>query len=150
MFQALHRLLAGFDDAPDAAGQNDTAFALAVLLIQVACTDDRFDDAEESVIERMLARRFDLTRHEIVALLDAAKERALQATDLFHFTRVVVDEMGETERIGVVEMLWEVAEADGECTGDEDSLIRRVAGLIYVSDHDRGEARRRVRGRLSG
>jgi uncharacterized tellurite resistance protein B-like protein len=150
MFQALHRLLTGLDDAPRAAGQNDTAFALAVLLIEVARTDDRFDGAEESIIERMLARRFDLGRHEVVALVEAAKERALQATDLFHFTRVVVDEMGERERVGVVEMLWEVAEADGKCTGDEDSLIRRVAGLIYVSDRDRGDARRRVRERLNG
>jgi uncharacterized tellurite resistance protein B-like protein len=41
-------------------------------------------------------------------------------------------------------MLWEVVYSNGVLTGDEDALIRRVAGLIYVSDRDRGEARRRV------
>jgi len=40
--------------------------------------------------------------------------------------------------------LWEVAYSDGVLTGDEDALIRRVAGLIYVSDRDRGEAKRRI------
>lgn len=149
MFQLLHRLLAGLDEASDAAGRNGTAFALAVLLIEVARSDHRLEGAEETVIERMLARRFDLNRDEVGALMEAADERALEATDLYHFTRVVVDEMTEAERVGVIEMLWEVAEADGVCTGAEDSMIRRVAGLIYVSDRDRGEARRRVKERLS-
>jgi uncharacterized tellurite resistance protein B-like protein len=40
--------------------------------------------------------------------------------------------------------LWEVAYSDDLLTGDEDALIRRVAGLIYVSDRDLGEARQRV------
>jgi uncharacterized tellurite resistance protein B-like protein len=47
-------------------------------------------------------------------------------------------------------MLWEVAYSDGALTGDEDALIRRVAGLIYVSDRDRGDANRRARERLEG
>jgi Tellurite resistance protein TerB len=45
-------------------------------------------------------------------------------------------------------MLWEVAYSDGVLTGDEDTLIRRVAGLIYVPDRERGEAKLRVRERL--
>ena len=31
---------------------------------------------------------------------------------------------------------------------DEDALLRRVAGLLYVSDYDRGEARKRVLRRI--
>ncbi|HUI35438.1 MAG TPA: TerB family tellurite resistance protein [Stellaceae bacterium] len=148
MFEGLYRLLTGQDGAPEAARQNDTAFALAVLLIEVARSDDRLANIEESVIERTLSRRFGLNREEVLRLVEAAEERALQATDLFHFTQAVVENFSEAERVGVVEMLWEVAYADGELTGGEDSLIRRVAGLIYVSDRDRGEAKRRVRERL--
>jgi uncharacterized tellurite resistance protein B-like protein len=50
----------------------------------------------------------------------------------------------------VIEMLWEVAYSDGVLNGDEDMLICRVAGLIYVPDWERGEAKRRVRERLEG
>jgi uncharacterized tellurite resistance protein B-like protein len=45
-------------------------------------------------------------------------------------------------------MLWEVAYADGRLHHMESSLIRRVAGLLYVPDQDSGAARRRVRERL--
>ena len=91
-----------------------------------------------------MASRFGLKHSEVVHLIKAAEEGAVQATDLFHFTRIVVENFTEAERIGVIEMLWEVAYSDTVLTGDEDALIRRVAGLIYVSDRDRGEAKQRV------
>jgi uncharacterized tellurite resistance protein B-like protein len=150
MFDALHRLLTGLDPAQRAAEQNDPAFALAVLLIEVARSDDRVEEREEGMIERVLMRRFGLARNEVTRLVAAAKEGAIQATDLFHFTQVVVDQFSEEERIGVIEMLWEVAYSDGVLTGDEDTLIRRVAGLIYVPDRERGEAKRRARERSEG
>jgi uncharacterized tellurite resistance protein B-like protein len=149
MFDALHRLLTGVDPAHRAVEQNDAAFALAVLLIEVArSSDDRVEDREEGVIERALARRFGLARDEVVRLVRAAEEGAIQATDLFHFTQAVVNNFSNEERIGVIESLWEVAYADGVLTGDEDTLIRRVAGLIDVSDRDRGDAKLRVRERM--
>jgi uncharacterized tellurite resistance protein B-like protein len=148
MFDALHRLLAGLDPAHRAAEQNDSAFALAVLLIEVARSDDRVEDREKSVIERALAERFGLEPIEVTHLVKAAREAAMQATDLFHFTHVVVDKFSEEARIGVIEMLWEVAYSDGVLTGDEDTLIRRVAGLIYVPDRERAEAKGRVRERV--
>lgn len=151
MFDALHRLLSGLDQPHRAARQNDAAFALAVLLIEVArSSDNRVEDREESLIERVLARRFGLERKEVAHLVKAAEEGAIQATDLFHFTQVAVDRFNEEERIGVIEMLWEVAYSDGVLTGDEDTLIRQVAGLIDVQDWERGEAKRRVRERLEG
>jgi uncharacterized tellurite resistance protein B-like protein len=56
--------------------------------------------------------------------------------------------MDPEERIRLIEMLWEVAYADGVLDAEEDLLLRRVAGLIYVSDQDRVAARQRVLRRL--
>ena len=148
MFDGLFRFLTGVDDGRQSGGQDDAAFALAILLIEVARSDDQVEVREQSIIERALARRFGLDRDEVTRLMKAAKEGAIKATDLHHFTQVVVRNFNEEERIGVIEMLWDVAYSDSVLTGDEDALIRRVAGLIYVSDWDRGEAKRRVTQRL--
>ena len=48
----------------------------------------------------------------------------------------------------MIEMLWEVAFADGSVDYFEANLISRIAGLIYVNDRDRGESRKRVMARL--
>jgi len=144
MLDGLLHILLGHEDAQRTGERNNPAFALAVLLIEVARSDDGVEDRAQGVIQRALALRFGLERSEVIRLIKAAEERATEATDLFHFTRVVVENFTEEERIGVIEMLWEVVYSNGVLTGDEDALIRRVAGLIYVSDRDRGEARRRV------
>jgi uncharacterized tellurite resistance protein B-like protein len=130
MFDALHRFLTGTDDAHRTGGPSDAAFALAVLLIDVARSNaERVEDREHSVIERVLAARFDLERSEVTRLMTAAEVGAIQSADLFHFTQIVVKNFSEEERIGVIEMLWEVAYSDGVLTGDEDTLIRQVCWL---------------------
>ena len=113
-----------------------------------ATRDDVFDAAEEIAIERILRERFDLTEEQTKALLDAATTKASETLELFGFVRRIMQEMDEAERVKIIEMLWEVAYADGVLDAHEDALIRRVAGLIYVSDFERGAARRRVREKL--
>src|SRR5437899_8731042 len=144
MFDGLLRFLTGIDDGGQSGEQDDASFALAVLLIEVARSDDRVEVRERGIIERALARRFGLDGSEVRHLMKAAEEGAIKAVDLHRFTQTVVRKFSEEERIGVIEMLWEVAYSDGLLTGDEDALIRRVAGLIYVSDWERGEAKRRI------
>jgi len=144
MFDGLLRFLSGVEDGRQSGEPDDATFALAVLLIDVARSDDRVEGRERGIIEGALTRRFGLERSEVTRLMKAAEEGAIKAVDLHRFTQTVVREFSEEERIGVIEMLWEVAYSDGLLTGDEDALIRRVAGLIYVSDRERGEAKRRI------
>ena len=54
----------------------------------------------------------------------------------------------QEERIELMEMLWEVVYADGELHHYEANLMRRLAGLLQVSDRDAGSARKRARKRL--
>jgi uncharacterized tellurite resistance protein B-like protein len=149
MFDALLRFLTGANPDTLREEASDPAFALAVLLIETAHSDDRITETEQRIVARALSRRFQLQPFETARLLQAARHGAVQATDLYNFTRTVVQHFSEAERVGVIEMLWEVAYADGELTGDEDTMIRRIAGLLYVSDADRGDAKRRARERMS-
>ena len=107
-----------------------------------------FSDEERRAIERLLAERFDLGAEATRQLVENAEREAQRSAQLFGFTSQVVRVFDEAERIGLIEMLWEVAYADGRLDAHEDSLLRRVAGLIHVSDRARGEARLRVLRRL--
>jgi uncharacterized tellurite resistance protein B-like protein len=118
--------------------------AVAALLVQAASMDDHFDSVERQAIEALLASRFNLEPAAVARLLAAAENASSGTTQLYPFIRLVVERLDSEERVGLIEMLWEVAYADGELHPDEDALVRRIAGLIYVSDRDRGEARKRV------
>jgi uncharacterized tellurite resistance protein B-like protein len=122
--------------------------ALTALLIEAACSDDCFDQAERAVIAQLLESRFGLSPSDTRALLAAGEEAATESAELFHFTRIINERLSFDERVELVEMLWQVAYADGILDEYEDSLLRRVGGLIYVSDPVRGMARQRVLRRL--
>ena len=123
--------------------------AVAVLLVEAARMDSHFDDAERRVIERLLAQKFQLSPEQTRDLVQNAVAIDEQSNQLYPFTRTAVERMTPAQRVGLIEMLWEVAYADGVLDPDEDALLRRIAGLIYVSDVDRAAARIRVLDRLS-
>jgi uncharacterized tellurite resistance protein B-like protein len=148
MFNHILELLTGRDESPERGGSKSLQIAVAALLVQAAAMDDHFDAVERTTIRRLLSRRFDLADPEVDRLFAEAESASARSTQLYPFIRVAVKQLDEAGRVAVIEMLWEVAYADGVLDPDEDALVRRIAGLIYVSDHDRGAARKRVLERL--
>lgn len=142
MFESLFGRLTGA--APAAGAPDELQLALAALLVEAGCSGDRFDARERRVVARLLERRFNLSAEGARTLLAAGECEARRSAELFRFTRIVNERLTHEQRIELVEMLWEVAYADGVLDQYEDSLLRRIGGLVYVSDHERGLARRRV------
>jgi uncharacterized tellurite resistance protein B-like protein len=122
--------------------------AVAALLVETARVDDRYDARERAVIDRLLEQRFGLDPDSAHALQEQGAHNASHSVQLFGFARTINERLPRERRVGLIEMLWEVAYADGILDPLEDSLVRQVSGLIDVSDHERGEAKRRVMERL--
>jgi uncharacterized tellurite resistance protein B-like protein len=148
MIDSILNWLAGGTPAAGERGREALQVALAALFVELAGSDDHFDDAERAVIRRLLERRFNLSPEEGRALLAVGEREAGRSAELFHFARVINERLSPEQRIELIEMLWEVALADGVLDQYEDTLLRRIAGLIYVADRERGLARRRVARRL--
>jgi uncharacterized tellurite resistance protein B-like protein len=120
----------------------------AVLLALTARLDGTFDDQERQAIRRVLGDRFALGAEGAEALVEEADRAAGAATDFYSIIREINGRLAPEERVAVIEMLWEVAYADGLLHDHESNLVRRAAGLLYVSDRDSGDARKRVLARL--
>jgi uncharacterized tellurite resistance protein B-like protein len=148
MIERILQLLTGAGTPPPGGRPDELQVAVAALLVEAARMDDHFDAPERAAIARLLAARFQLPPEATERLLAAAERAADQSTQLFRFTHLLVQRLEPAERIRIIEMLWEVAYADGTLDPGEDALLRKVAGLIYVSDRDRGAARLRVLKRL--
>ena len=135
-------------EAAPTARADDLQVAVGALLVEAAARDDVFDAAESAAITQLLAARFQLSADATAQLLAASEAAKANSLELYGFVRKLLKEMDEAQRIEVIEMLWEVVYADGVLDAHEDAMIRKVAGLLYVSDFDRGAARRRVREKL--
>lgn len=142
--------------SPDAGGTSarshapdELQLAAAALLVEAARMDDDYDADERALIGRLLRDRFALDEADSEALLAAADAATEDLVEVYGFARQVKDAFDHDERVRMIEMLWEVVFADGEVHDHEANLLRRVAGLIYVSDKESGDARKRVLDRRS-
>ena len=126
----------------------DMQVAATALLVEAACMDDKFDDSERLVISNLVQRRFNLCEPDCKDIMAEAESAVAGSTQLYGFTREVNDRFTLEQRVELMEMLWEVVYADGKAHDFEVALLRRIGGLLYVSDHDRALARQRVISRL--
>ena len=138
--------------APEGASGHADAelrLAAAALMVEAAKLDGAFDESERVRIAALLEQRFGMDADDIATLIAAADEETDLAGGLYGFTKTVRDSFDHAERVSMIEMLWEVAYADGALHDFEANMLRRVAGLLYVTDQESGAARKRVLGRLS-
>lgn len=138
-----------FRDAPEAPppGSPDERLALAALLVDAARRDDDYEEAEKAAIDRILGTEHGLDAAGASALRREAEAAQDEAMGLFRFTHSLKEATPFEDRVKIVEYLWEVALADGDRDHAEDNLVRRVCGLLGVSDRDSGLARQRVQAR---
>jgi len=109
----------------------------AALLIELSRSDFSESELEARAIRQILRDRFQLDESAVDRLLADAKQRADKATSLHEFTHRLNQELPETEKLAIVEMLWRVSHADGRIDKHEEHLIQRIAGLLHISDRDR-------------
>ena len=148
MFERLRALFEDADGGGFSGGRDELQMAVAALLIETGRADHELGDRERQLVRGLLERRFGIAPDEASVLEQAAERRAEASAQLFGFARTVNERLSREQRIGLIELMWEVAYADGVLDPLEDSLLRRIGGLIDVSDHERGEARLRVLRRL--
>jgi uncharacterized tellurite resistance protein B-like protein len=134
---------------PNAAREMEALHqAVAALLVEAARLDGRFGEAERGRIAALLARRFSLSDEHVEALIGTAVQMSEESVDTYGFTQRISRQFDHDEKVGIVEMLWDVAYADGTLHDYEGNLLRRVAGLLYVTDQESGAARKRVVDRI--
>lgn len=145
VLERIKALLGDMGGAPARAPRHEAhQLAAAALLVEAASMDDSFDTAERSTILKLLTAHFGLSAGDADELLRVAEAEVAESNHLYAFTKTVKDAFDHEQRIEVLEMLWEVAYTDGELHDYEANLIRRVTGLLHLSDRESGAARKRV------
>jgi uncharacterized tellurite resistance protein B-like protein len=143
MIQKLKKIFAGAP-AKTAERADPVQIAAAGLLMEAARMDGQVDAGEEETVARLLERRFGLEADAAAELARRAKGDAEESVELYRMTRDLKNALDHDERVELMQMLWQVAYADGELHEYEANLMRRVAGLIYISDRESAEARKRA------
>ena len=106
--------------------------ATAVLLAEMSRADFEEQPEESAAIQALLQERFELSAQDSEVLAASGREEADRAVSLHDYTRTLNEELSDSEKLRVIEMLWEVALSAGLLDKHEDYLMRKLAELLYV------------------
>ena len=117
---------------------------LCGLMIEAAYTDGQIDASELNKIKLTLINIFSEDPKEVNLILKKAEENKNNSKSLHHYTSFINKNFDDKKKILLIEILWEIVLSDGEVHDFESNLIRRLAGLLYISDVDSGNAKKRA------
>ena len=124
--------------------ENTEIDILSGLMIEAANTDGEISQEELNKISHSLINVFKEDPKVVEVSLTKAFENKDNATSLYYYTSKLNKSYTDEEKIKLIEVLWEIILSDNELHDFETNLIRRLAGLLYISDVECGNAKIRA------
>ena len=85
-----------------------------------------------------------ISQSEADELLINAEKKEQESNQIVEFTKEVKKSSMEF-RLKIIEIIWKIVYSDGTNDSYESNLIRRLCGLLYVSDKDSGMIKLKVK-----
>ena len=70
-------------------------------------------------------------------LLNRSRKKEEESNQIVEFTKEIKKYSMES-RLKIIEIIWKIVYSDGTNDNYESNLIRRICGLLYISDKDNG------------
>ena len=118
--------------------------AVAVLLLRAANIDGKKDEKEIEAIKKLIIKQFNYDEEKADIIISKASEKEENSSDLFEWSKIINDYYDLDSKKIVFGMMCEIICADGLIDPFESNLIRRLSGLLYISDKDAGAIRKKV------
>ena len=141
----LNKLKNFFNDKKAPKDDEDQNLELLCgLMVEAANSDEVIDDNEIQKINSILVNTFMENSNDVNLKLNKAIQNRNNSKSLYYYTSKINKNYTEEKKILLIETLWEVVLSDGKVHDFESSLIRRLAGLLYISDVNSGKARQKA------
>jgi len=119
--------------------------ATAALLVEVVRSDGGIAPAERQALLAAIGARFALAPEEAATLIDLAEQETRLANDTFQFTSLINRSFSPSQKLRLVELMWQVAYADATLGAHEQHVLRKLAELLHVPHGDYIAAKMRAR-----
>ena len=110
---------------------------IAALLIHAAKIDENYSEIEKKIITKAIMDLNKISLDEAEQILQNAEKKEEESNQIVDFTREIKKYPMEF-RLKIVEIVWKIVYSDGKNDSYESNLIRRICGLLYVTDKDSG------------
>ena len=123
--------------------QKNDLLKIAALLIHAAKIDENFTIEEEKIIEETLLN-LGANKDNVKQIIIESKKIEAKANQILEFTKEVKN-MEESDKIKIIETLWRIIYSNKDADIYETSLMRRLAGLLYIDNKLMGDIKEKIK-----
>jgi len=123
---------------------NNKNVLITALLVHGAKIDENYTDKEKKIIKEALINLENINSDQAEELMKLAEKKEGESNHMLEYTREIKKYPMEF-RLKIIEIMWKIVYSDDVSDNYESNLIRRVCGLLYVSDKDNGLIKTKVK-----
>ena len=118
--------------------------SIVSLLVEAASIDGDIGDDEKNKILSILVHQLKLDSLKAKEILEETISVSGEQIEIWSKTNNIRSELDYEERLKILELMWEIVLVDDVLDVFEAQLMRRVSGLLYISDLDSGNSKKRA------
>ena len=122
---------------------NDNLIKVTALLIHAAKIDENYTNKEEEIIKKTILK-IGAENKNVETILKKGKIIEDNSNQILEFTKEVKN-MDNNKKIMIIEALWRIIYSNKESDIYENSLMRRLAGLLYIDDKLIGNIKEKIK-----
>ena len=122
---------------------NQNFIKVAALLIHTAKIDQDYTENEEKIIKEALLE-IGIKTENIQKIISAGKEMESNSNQILDFTKEV-KKLDNEKKIKIIETLWRIIYSNKEADIYENSLMRRLGGLLYIDNKIMGNIKEKIK-----
>ena len=126
---------------------NNKNVLIIALLIHAAKIDENYTENEKKIIKKVIMDLNKINSNQADELLKLAEKKEEESNQIIEFTKEIKKYSMEF-KLKIVEIIWKIVYSDGTSDDYESNLIRRICGLLYISDKDSGIIKTKVQNLL--
>ena len=126
---------------------NNKNILIIALLIYAAKIDENYTKNEKTIIKKVIMDLNKVDSNLADELLELAEKKEKESNQIIEFTKEIKKYSMEF-KLKIVEIIWKIVYSDGTSDDYESNLIRRICGLLYISDKDNGIIKAKVQNLL--
>ena len=149
MLKSIQNFFKQPDNAQDDEQLKNELELFCGIMIEAASIDGKIEQIEISKIKTTLVELFHENVKEVESTLSDCLAKINDSNSLHFFTSKINKLFSDKKKINLLEILWEIVLIDGKIHDYESNLIRRLAGLMYISDVNCGNAKKRAQEKIN-
>ena len=140
-------MLKNFLKKKENVSSNNKNVLIIALLIHAAKIDENYTEDEKKIIKKTIMELNKISSNQADKLLKLAEKKEEESNQIVEFTKEIKKYSMEF-KLKIIEIIWKIVYSDGTSDNYESNLIRRICGLLYISDKDNGIIKTNVKNLL--